>query len=125
MLKKQIIHSILICLVFSFSPTLEAQISFPNDGEVFRDDVIPRVDIYLPADSLAWILDQQNLESNYHFSATFIFDNGSIKDTLENVGFRLRGNTSRYADKKSFKISFSLSFLATSCALISSTSDAE
>jgi len=35
-----------------------------------------------------------------------VFDNGVIHDTVENVGFRLRGNTSRYSLKKSFKVSF-------------------
>lgn len=34
-----------------------------------------------------------------------MFDNGVIRDSLTNVGFRLRGNTSRDARKKSFKIS--------------------
>jgi len=83
-----------------------SQNPIPEKDAVFGDDVIPRVDILLPADSLAWILNENNLQSNYHFHATFIFDNGNILDTLENVGFRLRGNTSRGADKKSFKISF-------------------
>ena len=73
---------------------------------VFQDDVIPRVDVLLPADSLAMLLAPGNEESNYHWHATFVFDNGEIKDTLENVGFRLRGNTSRHSDKKSFKVSF-------------------
>ncbi|MEM6967453.1 MAG: CotH kinase family protein, partial [Bacteroidota bacterium] len=89
-----------------FNQNVSSQSLIPDLNVLFQDDIIPRIDIELPPDSLAEILDFQNLESNYHFHATFIFDNGSIRDTLENVGFRLRGNTSRYADKKSFKISF-------------------
>ena len=82
------------------------QNTIPDKGEIFRDDVVPRIDIYLSPDSLDWILNPNNLQSNYHFQSTFVFDNGTIKDTIENTGFRLRGNTSRSADKKSFKISF-------------------
>jgi hypothetical protein len=64
------------------------------------------VDILLPADSLAVILAPGNESSNYHFHATFLFDNGELRDTVTDVGFRLRGNTSRYSPKKSFKVSF-------------------
>jgi hypothetical protein len=75
-------------------------------GPVFKDDVIPRIDILIPPDSLDILLAPGNEQSNYHWHATFIFDNGQLKDTVENIGFRLRGNTSRYSAKKSFKVSF-------------------
>lgn len=35
-----------------------------------------------------------------------MFQDGQYSDTVRNVGFRLRGNTSRFSQKKSFKISF-------------------
>lgn len=88
------------------TPTLSAQTPFPDPGPVYRDDVVPRIDITLPPDSLAIILAPGNEESDYHFHATFNFDNGTVQETIENVGFRLRGNTSRYSEKKSFKVSF-------------------
>jgi len=44
--------------------------------------------------------------SEHYFMARFIYDYGTGRDTIQDVGFRLRGNTSRYAKKKSFKISF-------------------
>lgn len=84
----------------------QSQVPFPGPGEVFSDELIPRIDILIPEDSLAAIFDPKNLESDHHYPATFIFDNGTVRDTLEQVGFRLRGNTSRYSDKKSFKVSF-------------------
>lgn len=96
----------LFCLSLLVTLSLQAQYAVPEKGEIFRDDVIPRVDIQLPADSLAAILDRNNRESNYHYHARFIFDNGSLRDTVENIGFRLRGNTSRSSQKKSFKVSF-------------------
>nr|HQV33979.1 CotH kinase family protein [Calditrichia bacterium] len=90
-------------LIAGFIPqTTRAQVSNP----VYADDVIPVIRITIDPDSLAEILDPANAESDHEFPARFIFDNGAILDTLENVGFRLRGNTSRYSRKKSFKVSF-------------------
>ena len=96
---------ILVVLCFSVL-WLPAQNPFPDPGEVFRDDVIPRIDILIPEDSIVDMLKQENLESYHHYLADFIFDNGAIRDTFEDVGFRLRGNTSRHSQKKSFKVSF-------------------
>lgn len=96
----------LFCLSMLVALAAQAQYLIPEKGEIFRDDVIPRIDITLPADSLAAILDWNNRDSDYHYHATFVFDNGSIRDTVENIGFRLRGNTSRSSQKKSFKVSF-------------------
>lgn len=81
-----------------------AQPVFPDNGAVFKDDVVPRVDIFVNPDSLQYLYDHP--ESNQEFHADFIFDNTEVRDTLYDVGFRLRGNTSRYAEKKSFKVSF-------------------
>jgi hypothetical protein len=44
--------------------------------------------------------------SDHYYLARFIFDDNVNRDTLDSIGFRLRGNTSRYSEKKSFKISF-------------------
>lgn len=91
-------------LVLHFFPlALLAQTPFPALPPVFKDDVLPRVDLTLPADSLALLLVPG---SEYHWHARFVFDNGTIKDTIENVGLKIRGNTSIDAQKKSFRISF-------------------
>lgn len=89
-----------------FSVILSAQTPIPALGEVFRSDVVPRIDITIPEASLTQILDPANAWSYTEFEADFIFNNGNIVDTVTNVGFRLRGNTSRMAQKKSFKVSF-------------------
>ncbi|NLH32790.1 MAG: T9SS type A sorting domain-containing protein [Lentimicrobium sp.] len=83
---------------------LLAQPNFPDDGEVFRDDVVPKIDIYIHPDTLQWIYN--NPHSNIEWRASFVFDNGNIHDSIVEVGFRLRGNTSRQSAKKSFKVSF-------------------
>lgn len=98
--------NILLILTLVLISDLYAQTPVPELGEVYRNDVVPRVDIIIPTYSLNQILDPANAWSDVEFLADFIFDNGNIIDTVTNVGFRLRGNTSRNAQKKSFKISF-------------------
>lgn len=97
------IYCIAFLLLIKWGPSL-AQPVFPDPGELYRDDIVPRVDILIHPDSLEWIY--ENVESDHEFPATFIFDNGTIHDTVQEIGFRLRGNTSRYSKKKSFKVSF-------------------
>ena len=94
----------IIFFLLIFSTRLTAQPTFPENGPVFVDTIVPRVDIFINPDTLEWIY--ENVNSNIEFRADFIFDNGDIRDTIEEVGFRLRGNTSRNSAKKSFKVSF-------------------
>ena len=90
------------CIVYY--SILFAQTANPALGEVFRDDVIPRIDIEIPQASLNAIY--SDIWSYTEHKAIFIFDNGTVRDTLDDIGFRLRGNTSRNSQKKSFKVSF-------------------
>lgn len=95
-----ILPLIFICfLKFGYSQTW-----FPDDGEIFAHNVIPRIDITIHPDTLNWLYD--NVDSEREFRARFIFNNGKVNDTLQDIGFRLRGNTSRVSLKKSFKLSF-------------------
>ena len=95
-----------IFFIIFYSFNSSSQNLSPEPGEVFRDGVIPKINILIHQDSLNALFAPGNEESNYHYHADFIFDNGNIIDTVENIGFRLRGNTSRYSAKKSFKVSF-------------------
>ncbi len=72
---------------------------------VYNDSVVATIRVVIDPDSLAAILNPANADSDHEYPATFIFDNGRVRDTLQNIGFRLRGNTSRDARKKSFKVS--------------------
>ncbi len=85
---------------------LNGQPVMPDNGLVFQDDVVPKIFIEIPTASLDLILDSDNIWSNTEYAATFIFSSTALTDTIENIGFRLRGNTSRNAAKKSFKVSF-------------------
>lgn len=80
--------------------------NLPEFLPVFPQDEITTIKIEIDPDSLALIVDNLDLYSDHEYPATFIFQNSSLIDTVENVGFRLRGNTSREAAKKSFKVSF-------------------
>jgi hypothetical protein len=103
-LRKTICLSLFTLLFGFYGGQLPAQPNFPGDDEVFRDDVVARVDITINPDTLQWIYD--NPESNLMWHAIFEFNNGTVHDTIQNIGFRLRGNTSRQSAKKSFKVSF-------------------
>lgn len=95
--------SLIVLLLFA-GAFLRSQPLFPENGQLYTDTVVPAVYITIPSDTLAWIY--ANPYSDREFRATFVFDNGTIRDTIQPVGFRLRGNTSRASRKKSFKISF-------------------
>ena len=84
-----------------------AQSTLPVYNAFFNQDEVIAVHIEMPADSLNLMLNNPNgIGSSHYFLAKFIFESSVLKDTMENVGFRLRGNTSLNADKKSFKVSF-------------------
>ena len=74
-------------------------------AKIFNSNSVAIIKVEIDPNFLAYILDPANAESDSLFPARMIFENADIAaDTLENVGFRLRGNTSRYAQKKSFKL---------------------
>jgi hypothetical protein len=83
-----------------------SQMLFPPAGIVFEDDDVYKIEIFLNADSLDALLEPGNEYSYHEYPATFIMSHVNGSDTVTNVGFRLRGNTSRVSAKKSFKVSF-------------------
>lgn len=90
-------------ILVSFLPA-GAQNLFPYPGLVFNDERVPEVHITIDPDSLSEIF--AHPESDHEYPAVFEFIDGFYHDVVEPVGFRLRGNTSRNAQKKSFKVSF-------------------
>ena len=75
-----------------------------NSSKIYDDESVARIDISIDEDALTWIYDNVNSDSMHN--ATVHFKNSQIDEVVDNIGFRLRGNTSRNAVKKSFKISF-------------------
>lgn len=84
---------------------LQAQITHPADGFLYDRTTVSKIEITLPADSLAALLNPANAFAEHDYPANMVFTHGTTVDTVLNIGFRLRGNTSRTADKKSFKVS--------------------
>ena len=76
-----------------------------NDLDLLYDDSqVAIIEIQMDPEGLIWMYD--NVQSDSMHLSTVHFANAYIDETIENVGFRLRGNTSRNAQKKSFKLSF-------------------
>ena len=82
-----------------------AQIPLPENGPLFLQDGVSICRVSLDQDSLDQMLNEDNWYSDHEYPATFIYETDQGSDTIHSVGFRLRGNTSREAGKKSFKIS--------------------
>lgn len=76
----------------------------PPYSILYDDTQVNRIYITMAADSLEEMYEE--LENEHEYAVQFIFDGVTQQDTLQEVGFRLRGNTSLYSAKKSFKISF-------------------
>ena len=81
-------------------------IALDNSWMIYDDSEVAEIHINVDPDILEWIYDGANLNSDSLHVAQFHFKNRYIDENVEDIGFRLRGNTSRASAKKSFKISF-------------------
>ena len=72
--------------------------------KVYDDSELAVIHITVDPEDLEWMYD--NVESDSIHPATIQFQNAYLDETIDSIGFRLRGNTSRNAAKKSFKIDF-------------------
>ena len=91
------------CFIFLFLVTY-FQISFGQVDSLFDNSRVNTIKIQIHPDSLAYLY--SNLTSTQYLKAKMVFGNEDWTDSISDIGFRLRGNTSRFAAKKSFKISF-------------------
>ncbi len=99
------IRQILILLGVIFaSGSAIAQVHPANNNAFLQNEV---ASIYIDVDptNLALMLHPDSLESNHEYPAQFKYVSSVLVDSVDNIGFRLRGNTSRFAEKKSFKVS--------------------
>ena len=86
-------------LIFSYSFLIA-----DDSWTIYDNSSVSRININVDPVSLVWIYN--NVESDSMHVADIHFQNSFIDETVENVGFRLRGNTSRVSQKKSFKLDF-------------------
>jgi len=93
--------------VLSFSILCStALLSQSGSKWLFDDSTLPEVRITIDSNYLDEILDDENQQSDHEFHAIFSITKNGVTETVDSVGFRLRGNTSRASEKKSFKVSF-------------------
>jgi CotH kinase protein/Secretion system C-terminal sorting domain len=88
------------CLMAGFVLPINAQ---PN--ALFDDRQVSEIRVQMPEDSVNWML-AKLVNTRYMRADFMVFNDGVRRDTIWNIGIRLRGNTSLNARKKSFKISF-------------------
>lgn len=94
---KKTIFCLLILIATALSQTDES-------WKLYDDSHIPRIDITINPQSLLWMYN--NVQSDSEHVATVRFKNNWIDEVVDSIGFRIRGNTSRVSKKKSFKVSF-------------------
>jgi hypothetical protein len=95
---------LLMVALLCVSLQLFAQNVAPDFVVPYQQDEVAVIRMYLPADSLAQMIAEQN---DWHeYEAQFIYESALLTDTLYSTGLRLRGNTSLNAFKKSFAINF-------------------
>lgn len=96
---------IFLLLLFTFclsSNSIAQSAVYPKPGTVF-DRKLHSIQLWIHPDSLNQMLLKENWYSDHSYPALFVYDN---EDTLHKVGMRLKGNTSRAAQKKGFRIDF-------------------
>lgn len=84
---------------------VQGQWTVPEAALPFQDE-LASIHIELSPEAEEALFHPDSVWSNYEHPASFVYVSEGLTDTLVEVGFRLRGNTSRTAGKKSFKVSF-------------------
>lgn len=92
-------------LLLLFPLSILGQAGFPPAGVVYNDLSVSRIDVFMSPDSLNHMLSQANWYTDHEYPASMVFIRGPRRDSIALVGIRLRGNFSRSAAKKSFRIS--------------------
>ena len=96
---------LLITFLFTRTSLTGQSITHPPNNHAFLQNEIAEIHISINNTDLNILLGD-SLYTDHHFPATFYYHSSALSDTIQNVGFRVRGNTSRGAYKKSFKVSF-------------------
>lgn len=92
---------------FLLAIRLAAQVVNPGVDKIFRPEEVMWIFVTMDPAHKAFLQDPANAWSETYFPATIRLKNTQMDTVLAMpVGIRLRGNTSRYAEKKSFKIDF-------------------
>lgn len=99
---KALLFSVLLFVGICTKALLAQSAIYPKPGTIF-DRKLHSIQLWIHPDSLNQMLLKENWYSDHSYPALFVYDN---EDTLHKVGLRLKGNTSRAAQKKGFRIDF-------------------
>lgn len=94
----------LFLFIIGFSKLVFSQNSIHNKGDIFDDSMIHRIEIRIDPSDFDVILN--NFQSDIVKPVDLIITTVGRKDSLQNVGFRIKGHASRFNDKKSYKLIF-------------------
>ena len=92
-------HKIKLIIILTLTSLISEE-----SWKIYDDAEIAIIHISIETESLNWMYD--NVQSDSLHIATVQFQNSYINEMVDSVGFRIRGNTSRNSEKKSFKIDF-------------------
>lgn len=101
MVSNRFIFRVLCMLMLAVLPIF-AQTT-DESWKIYDDSELARIDITVNPAYLQWLY--TNISQDSEFVASMHFKNKYLDVTMDSIGFRLRGGTSRNAKKKSFKIS--------------------
>jgi hypothetical protein len=93
-------------LILGLFASFDAHSQLPDFGPVFLQNEVAIIRITINQDTLDAVLAEENWGNDREFHANFKYESNGLVDSMQNIGFRLRGNTSLQAAKKSFKVSF-------------------
>ena len=103
-LYKFLSHTLKIRELIIFILPLTYSVYADDSWMVYDDTTMATIQIEVDSDDLDYMYN--NVESDSMHMVSIHFLNHWIDQSLDSVGFRLRGNTSRNAAKKSFKLDF-------------------
>lgn len=78
----------------------------PENNDIFYNNSLSKIELTLSESDKNNLLHPVQVFLDQYYPAKFHFYNEKIDTVLQSVGIRIRGNTSRYSKKKSFKIDF-------------------
>lgn len=101
-MKRYFTFVLLFISYFTFSQNVN-----PDYSEEFIQDYLSSIEVTMNEDDYNWMVNPDNIWSDTYQHATVVYK-GSNNTEINylDLGIRLRGNTSRGKDKKSFKLNF-------------------
>lgn len=79
---------------------------YEDEHPVWNISVIATVRVEIPEEDYLYLLDPENLYTEDYRSANIHFDNGVVQETIENVGFRVKGQGGRMDQKKGWSVKY-------------------